>query len=510
MSKLVGIVISNSTHEIAPFVIIENEHVTVNHYYFMKHPLYEKNVLLSVYSISPYNPEMVPGRIGILVAKKGIRNDSGKYLESHIANAEILGYFDDRKKWRSLEAPPSVGAEIYEPTEQELKEFFQLARDDKDTLFVDIGRVKGTSIPVLLDLNVIAKSHIFVAGMTRAGKSSFIVNLAMRSAKVTPRPHIVIFDRRKEYGSLTKIEGSRLLSYRSFVPLGFKPEVAADRLGLSGKTAEAFIAALAGLNGDEISFPALQQKLREEVEHYIQRDKENVYNRLERIIRNRGRFLFERHEVLDIINEVAQNPTLIMDFSVDSDVEAQHRAAADIIQKITSHAMGLRGQFAVIVCVEEAQYFAPERSFEIASSSAESQVRAKFVEAISQAGGYNVGFVIMTQRPAYVTKSVVSQCNSVACFRLKSGNDQEAILQFTEYGSAKLKDILPGLADHEALMWGLALQTPFPVVAEIGVDEYPQKALVSAKQAWSGMANRNEKNRATVQRSEYEESVALD
>ncbi|RJS84639.1 ATP-binding protein, partial [Candidatus Bathyarchaeota archaeon] len=115
------------------------------------------------------------------------------------------------------------------------------------------------------------------------------------------------------------------------------------------------------------------------------------------------------------------------------------------------------------------------------------KVRDSVVETISQAGGYNVGMIIMTQRPAYVLKSCISQCNSVACFRLRSGNDQDAILDYTEYGSEHLRDYLPGLADHEAILWGLAIPTPFPVIAEIDVEEYPQKAVSFAKQAWEKM-----------------------
>jgi DNA helicase HerA-like ATPase len=149
------------------------------------------------------------------------------------------------------------------------------------------------------------------------------------------------------------------------------------------------------------------------------------------------------------------------------------------------------GDFACIIAVEEAQYFSPERGVEMRDSSAQSQVKASMIETASQAGGYNVGLVLMTQRPAYVLKSTISQCNSVACFRLKSGNDQDAILQYTEYGSERLKEYLPGLADHEVMLWGIAVPTPFPIIAEVEVEEYPQKAVTFAKSAWEKMAKKS-------------------
>lgn len=37
------------------------------------------------------------------------------------------------------------------------------------------------------------------------------------------------------------------------------------------------------------------------------------------------------------------------------------------------------------------------------------------------------------------------------------------------------------------MLWGIAVPTPFPVIAEIKVEEYLQKATVFAKQAWERM-----------------------
>jgi DNA helicase HerA-like ATPase len=180
---------------------------------------------------------------------------------------------------------------------------------------------------------------------------------------------------------------------------------------------------------------------------------------------------------------------LIVDFSVDTNIEAQHRTASHILTQIRNYAIKRKdyGDFACIIIIEEAQYFAPEKGAEIKESSAQSEAKASMIEAISQAGGYNVGLIIITQRPAYVLKSCISQCNSVACFRLRSGNDQDAILEYTEYGSERLRDYLPGLADHEAMLWGLAVPTPFPIIIEVNVEEYPRKAAVFAKSAWERM-----------------------
>lgn len=79
------------------------------------------------------------------------------------------------------------------------------------------------------------------------------------------------------------------------------------------------------------------------------------------------------------------------------------------------------------------------------------------------------------QRPAYVSKSVISQCDSVVSFRLMSGNDQDAIINYTEYGSRAVKQYLAGLADHEAFICGIAVPCRFLIV-ETRVKDYPRKS----------------------------------
>ena len=242
--------------------------------------------------------------------------------------------------------------------------------------------------------------------------------------------------------------------------------------------------------GLELSSESLMEKLAEVSTYTISRGRERVLKSVEWAIRVKGGFLDEVHEVLDVVDTVVNNPLLIVDFSVDTRAGDQQMAARHIVRTVVDRAMRRRevGDFSVIVVVEEAQYFAPEHGLNIEVGAPERiGVDKALVEAVSQAGGYNVGFIISTQRPAYIQKSIVSQCNSVVCFRLMAGNDQEAILDYTEYGGSHLRDYLPGLAAHQALVWGTALPTPFPVVAEMDVEEFPQKASSSARQAWEKM-----------------------
>ncbi|MBS7606948.1 ATP-binding protein [Candidatus Bathyarchaeota archaeon] len=493
--KPIGCALSGCTHDLLTFVVAEDAQVKVNHFYFIEHPLKPGiYVLVRTFKVQPYNPEMVTGRIGPLAGKKGRKADYGKRLEYTIASAEILGYYDEMGKWRTMEVAPSPWDYVYEPSEEMLQCFFISRGGAGDSLMLEIGKVRGTNIPAYIDLNAIAKGHMFVAGMTRSGKSSFIINMVAKSSNLKPRPRFVIFDRRGEYSSLVKY-GARIIPYTKFTPAINDPRIIVEKLGLKGRERDAVLEAARALlsNGEKLTSKSLMEKVHEVIERgsifKTQESKSKYFQSIKWLIENRGGFLDRWSEPLDIIEEVKSNFTLIIDFSVDTDIEAQHRTASRILNEIRDYAMKRKdyGDFACIIVIEEAQYFAPEKGVEVRESSAQSEVKASMIETISQAGGYNVGLIVMTQRPAYVIKSCISQCNSVACFRLKSGNDQDAILEYTEYGSERLKDYLPGLADHEAMLWGLAVPTPFPIIVEVNVEEYPRKAVAFAKSAWEKM-----------------------
>jgi hypothetical protein len=491
----VGYALSGCTHDFLSFVVMEDAQVKVNFFYFIDHPTNpDTSVLVRTFRTQPYNPEMITGRTGPLAGKKGRRADYGKRLEYTVAFAEILGYYDEKGRWRMMEVAPSPWDFIYEPSEEALRHFFIPKSVESEALMLEMGKARGTNIPVYIDLNSVAKGHMFVAGMTRSGKSSFIINMVAKASRLKPRPHFVIFDIRGEYNGLKRY-GAKMLPYKKFTPGLSDPNLIADKLELKGKERTVLVEALRSLQSDGLEInrqniaARVEEILEQGVVYKTEKSQKKSLASVTWFLENKGAFIDRQAKPLDVVSEIKNSFTLILDFSVDTDIEAQHRTAKYILDQVRDYAMERKdyGDFACVIAIEESQYFAPERGIEMRESSAQSRVKGSMIETASQAGGYNVGLILMTQRPAYVLKSVISQCNSVACFRLKSGNDQDAILQYTEYGSERLRDYLPGLADHEAMLWGIAIPTPFPVVAEIEVEEYPQKAVAFAKSAWERM-----------------------
>ena len=393
---------------------------------------------------------------------------------------------------------------------EELLRRLELAANS-DLIFdevVSIEAVRPTG-PYVYDLSVEGCEN-FLSGfggifVHNSGKSTFVVNLAINALRSRPRPRIIILDRRGEYGVLSYY-GALVFDYRVFLPRprDVEPvmlaEVLADLVGVpsNDKTIRDAIARVIGMikkdmrSGLDVDFTP------EAITNYVEqvpgikeatRDRLRLY--LDPEVLSRLVLLDPDRSCQDILEVLKANPVVVVDFSTDSNFVYQHLTVASLIRRVVRHAIEVakkKEPFAAIFVIEEAQYIAPERGMKITIGQPEKVGADKaLVEGVSQAGGYNVGFIVMTQRPAYVMKSVISQCNTVMCFRLRNPNDQDTVARYTEYGGERLTTFMPGLADFEAILCGMASTIPFPVMVETRVMEYPRKATITAREAWEKM-----------------------
>jgi uncharacterized protein len=86
-----------------------------------------------------------------------------------------------------------------------------------------------------------------------------------------------------------------------------------------------------------------------------------------------------------------------------------------------------------------------------------------FEEIAKEGRKYGVGLVVVTQRPADVSRTVVAQCNNFIVMRLTNDRDQQVIEQLVPESLARLTDVLPLLEVGEAVVLGDALLLPTPV-----------------------------------------------
>lgn len=111
----------------------------------------------------------------------------------------------------------------------------------------------------------------------------------------------------------------------------------------------------------------------------------------------------------------------------------------------------------IALLCDEAHLYIPERS----SVDSGDAVSVQIFERIAKEGRkYGVGLVVISQRPAEVNRTVLSQCNNVIAMRLTNGDDQSVIRKLLPDSLGSFGDLLPVLDIGEALVVGDASLLP--------------------------------------------------
>ncbi|WP_413992414.1 ATP-binding protein [Labrys okinawensis] len=118
----------------------------------------------------------------------------------------------------------------------------------------------------------------------------------------------------------------------------------------------------------------------------------------------------------------------------------------------------------IALLCDEAHLYIPERT----TSDSSDAVSVEIFERIAKEGRkYGIGLVVISQRPAEVNRTVLSQCNNVIAMRLTNGDDQIVIRRLLPDSLGSFGDLLPVLDIGEALVVGDASLLPTRVrVAE--------------------------------------------
>jgi Helicase HerA, central domain len=117
-----------------------------------------------------------------------------------------------------------------------------------------------------------------------------------------------------------------------------------------------------------------------------------------------------------------------------------------------------------------------------------------FEQIAKEGRKYGVGLMIVSQRPADVSRTVLAQCNNFIVLRLTNDQDQSVIAQLVPDSLTRLTDVLPLLDVGEALLLGDALL----LSTRVKVDP-PAVAPASATRAfWNDWASQPSSENAIV------------
>jgi DNA helicase HerA-like ATPase len=134
----------------------------------------------------------------------------------------------------------------------------------------------------------------------------------------------------------------------------------------------------------------------------------------------------------------------------------------------------------VLLICEEAHRYVPNRG------EAEYAVAQTAIRRIAREGRkYGLGLMLVSQRPADVEGTVISQCNSWIVLRLSNSSDQEHVSRFLPDSLAGLSKILSSLPRQEALFVGEAAALPARIrISSLSEDQLPNSNDISYAKGW--------------------------
>ena len=143
-------------------------------------------------------------------------------------------------------------------------------------------------------------------------------------------------------------------------------------------------------------------------------------------------------------------------------------------------------QHPVALLCDEAHLYIPERH-----ESGVSEAGLKSFERIAKEGRkYGVGLIVISQRPAEVNRTVLSQCNNFVAMRLTNAEDQAVIRRLMPDTLGGFAELLPILDIGEALVVGDAAMLP----SRIRIHEpirHPNSATVDFWDRWAAATTEN-------------------
>lgn len=456
---------------------------------------------------------------------------------------------------RTLETVPEIDAECYTLEGERLTDFMkaisQIAIDNKNPLSMGHYTLDENA-EAWLDGNKFFQRHAVIVGSTGSGKSWTVAKLLEQIAKL-PAANAIVFDIHGEYLPLTgdgfqhvKIAGPNdssqdgvlflpywLLTYEEMISLML------DRSDNNAPN-QAMAFSNAVIEQKRINLEALKKtdvassftidspvpyRLSNLIDKFKRLDEEMVpgakvgtekqgplNGKLTRFIQRleskksdkRLNFLFNEsvevlaYDYMEKLSKVlmhssslqANKGVKIIDFSeVPSDilplmVSLVGRLVFSIQQWITKE-----NRHPIALFCDEAHLYLPDKPL----SSVEAAGLQNFERIAKEGRKYGIGMVVISQRPAEVNRTILSQSNNFVAMRLTNAEDQSVIKRLLPDSLGGFSELLPILDVGEALIVGDASLLP----SRIRVAEPLQKPNSATIDFWDEWQNPSGKDEIT-------------
>ncbi|MBR9690108.1 ATP-binding protein [Candidatus Woesearchaeota archaeon] len=376
------------------------------------------------------------------------------------AKCRVIGYKDENNQIKPLRIPFEVGTEVLLAEDKFITDVIKLENPENGAY---IGKLEGKDIDVKVDLSTLLTKHVAVLAKSGAGKS-YTVGVLLEEIMDKKVP-LLIIDPHGEYSELKQAnneEKEKLKEYK-LEPRGFsnikeygdtklnqnlRPLKLSDNLSttevmhlLPGKPTGTQQGILYNTikSLDKINFTNILLALEGEENNA----KWMIVNNLEHL-NKLELFLPSFTSYNELVS--GGNCSIINLKGISPDVQEI------IVYKLLKDLFELRKKNKVppfFTVIEEAHNYCPERSFGETKCS-------KILRTIASEGRkFGLGLCIVSQRPARVDKSVLSQCTTQIILKVTNPNDLKAISNSVEGITAESEKEIVNLSVGSTILAGI-------------------------------------------------------
>jgi len=350
------------------------------------------------------------------------KNPRGK----HIAIAGQLGEFDSEKGFIKYGWLPFMNTPVFLP-QGKVKSIKKSKLADDEMI---IGTIPKTKIPIRISLKDMLEYHTAILGVTGTGKTEFAFDIIRK--EIDRGIKVVCVDFTGEY--------SPRLS-------DLKP----SSLGLDESQSGELQDRIFDVETGEYSAGDEKKELKKLIDEFKPEIKKQTGNFLEK--ENVNLAIFELENI--------------------ANTQATLRLTELYLSSIFNWAKRNRKQESILLVLEEAHTIIPETNLFKNDRSGTNAVVGRMAQIALQGRKYGVGLLLISQRTALVSKTLLSQCNTVLSFTMY---DETGLKYLSNVFSTDYVRAIPNLKFLQCIALGKAVKSDRPIIFEIPYDKLKLKA----------------------------------
>jgi DNA helicase HerA-like ATPase len=421
---------------------------------------------------------------------------------------------------RGVSSYPGLGNVVSRATQKELA----LAYDSDEETSIRIGHIQqDASIPAMVRIDEMLGKHFAVLGTTGTGKSCSVALILRRILEKNPKAHILLLDVHREYAAsfeeyaevvqpqnmtlpfwmLNFEEISEIIVgdqpnreqdveiLRELIPLAKQRYAGSARRG-NGPTLRNRDSAPDSSNlGVDTPVPYRASDLMGLIEEQLGRldlkgelaPYKRLKARLEHITRDpRYSFMFGHMTITDNMAEVVgrifripvdNKPITVLELG-GLPSEVINVCVSVLARMAFDFGLWSKGRVPITFVCEEAHRYVP-----IDHTTGFEPTKRAISRIAKEGRKYGVSLAIVSQRPAELDPTILSQCNTVFSMRLTNERDQEILKAGISDAAASLLEFMPTMGTGEAVTFGEGVSLP----TRIKFDLLPSHALPRSQTA---------------------------